>query len=160
MHDYARSLTLLPMARGVCYLVAIMDWTSRAVLSWRLATTPEVDSCVEALEETLARFGAPAIFNIARAQFTSEAFTDVLEGHKVDISRDGKGGFRDNVVVERLGRSVKYDEVYLKAYTSIPEARASLAKTFDFTNPERRHQGLDRQTPWQAYTTVSRDLAA
>ncbi len=153
--------TYIPMARGFCYLVAIMDWATRAVLSWRLATTLEADSCVEALEEALERFGAPQIFNTDQgSQFTSEAFTDVLKAHTIDISMDGKGCWRDNVFVERLWRSVKYEEVYLKAYESIPEARASLAKYFHFTNHERPHQALDRQTPWEAYTTASWDLAA
>ena len=152
--------TYIPMARGFCYLVAIMDWATRAVLSWRLATTLEADSCVEALEEALERFGAPQIFNTDQgSQFTSEAFTDVLKAHTIDISMDGKGCWRDNVFVERLWRSVKYEEVYLKAYESIPETRASLAKYFHFYNNERRHQALDRQTPWQAYT-ASWDLAA
>ena len=153
--------TYIPMARGFCYLVAIMDWATRAVLSWRLATTLEADSCVEALEEALERFGAPQIFNTDQgSQFTSEAFTDVLKAHTIDISMDGKGCWRDNVFVERLWRSVKYEEVYLKAYESLPEARASLAKYFDFTNHERPHQALDRRTPWEAYTTASWDLAA
>ena len=158
---WCSDVTYIPMARGFCYLVAIMDWATRAVLSWRLATTMEADSCVEALEEALGRFGAPQIFNTDQgAQFTSEAFTSCLKAHTIDISMDGKGCWRDNVFVERLWRSVKYEEVYLKAYTSISEARASLAKYFDFYNHERRHQALDRQTPWEAYTTASWDLAA
>ena len=153
--------TYIPMARGFCYLVAIMDWATRAVLSWRLATTLEADSCVEALEEALERFGAPQIFNTDQgSQFTSEAFTGVLKAHTIDISMDGKGCWRDNVFVERLWRSVKYEEVYLKAYESLPEARASLAKYFDFYNHERPHQALDRRTPWEAYTTGSWDRAA
>ena len=141
-----------------------MDWATRAVLSWRLATTLEADSCVEAPEETLERYGAPQVFNTdpqKGAQSTSDAFTDVLKAHTIDIGMDGKGCWRDNVFVERLWRSVKYEEVYLKAYESIPEARASLAKYFDFYNNERRHQALmDRQTPWQAYTWVSLGQAA
>ena len=153
--------TYIPMARGFCYLVAIMDWATRAVLSWRLATTLEADSCVEALEEAVARHGAPQIFNTDQgSQFTSEAFTGVLKAHTIDISMDGKGCWRDNVFVERLWRSVKYEEVYLKAYESLPEARASLAKYFDFYNHERPHQALDRRTPWEAYTPASWDLAA
>ena len=158
---WCSDVTYIPMARGFCYLVAIMDWATRAVLSWRLATTMEADSCVEALEEALGRFGAPQIFNTDQgAQFTSEAFTDCLKAHTIDISMDGKGCWRDNVFVERLWRSVKYEEVYLKAYESLPEARASLAKYFDFYNHERPHQALDRRTPWEAYTTASWDLAA
>ncbi|RCN56212.1 IS3 family transposase [Acidiferrobacter thiooxydans] len=158
---WCADVTYIPMARGFCYLVAIMDWATRAVLSWRLATTLEADSCVEALEEALELYGAPQIFNTDQgAQFTSEAFTDVLKAHTIDISMDGKGCWRDNVFVERLWRSVKYEEVYLKAYASIPEARASLAKYFHFYNHERPHQALDRRTPWEAYTTASWDLAA
>jgi putative transposase len=158
---WCADLTYIPMARGFCYLVAIMDWATRAVLSWRLSTTMEPDFCVEALEEALARHGTPEIFNTDQgAQFTSEAFTDVLKAHGIDISMDGKGRWRDNVFVERLWRSVKYEEVYLKAYESIPEARTSLAKYFHFYNHERRHQALDRRTPWEAYTTGFQDLAA
>ena len=136
--------TYIPMARGFCYLVAIMDWATRAVLSWRLATTMEADSCVEALEEAIARYGAPQIFNTDQgAQFTSEAFTDCLKAHTIDISMDGKGCWRDNVFVERLWRSVKYEEVYLKAYTSIHEARASLAKRNGRRRDRSRERDLD-----------------
>ena len=161
-HVWCTDITYIPMRHGFCYLIAIMDWATRAVLSWRLSTTMETDFCVEALEEAIARYGAPEIFNTDQgAQFTSEAFLSVLERHKIAISMDGKGRWRDNVFVERLWRSVKYEEVYLKAYESIPEARASLAKYFDFYNNDRRHQGLmDRQTPWQAYAGVSLGQAA
>lgn len=136
----------IPMQRGFGYLIAIMDWATRAVLSWRLSTTMETHFCVEALKEALERHGRPEIFNTDQgAQFTAPAFTDVLKDATIAISMDGKGCWRDNVFVERLWRSVKYEEVYLKAYESIPEARASLAKYFDFYNNERRHQALDRQ---------------
>ncbi len=109
-----------------------------------------------ALNEAIARFGTPEIFNTDQgAQFTSEAFLTVLEGKKIRISMDGKGRWRDNVFVERLWRSVKYEEVYLKAYDTVPEARASLAKYFAFYNHERGHQSLDRQTPWQVYTATT-----
>ena len=139
-----------------------MDWASRAVLSWRLSTTMEADFCIEALEEALAHYGAPEIFNTDQgAQFTSEAFLGVLERHRIAISMDGKGRWRDNVFVERLRYRVKYEEVYLKASLcaqgddSVTEARAFLAQDFDFYNNDRRHQALmDRQTPWQAYTGV------
>ena len=151
-HVWCTDVTYIPMRHGFCYLIAIMDWATRAVLSWRLSTTMEADFCVEALEEAIAHHGTPQIFNTDQgAQFTSEAFLGVLERQKIAISMDGKGRWRDNVFVERLWRSVKYEEVYLKAYESVPEARASLAKYFDFYNNERRHQALDRQTPWQAY---------
>jgi putative transposase len=150
---WAADITYIPMARGFLYLVAIVDWASRAVLSWRLSNTLEADFCVEALEEALARHGKPEIFNTDQgAQFTSESFLAVLEQNKIRISMDGKGRWRDNVFVERLWRSVKYEEVYLKAYETVHEARDSLAKYFNFYNHERGHQSLNRRTPWQVYT--------
>lgn len=158
---WCSDVTYVPMQRGFCHLVAIMDWATRAVLSWRLSLTPEPHACVEALEEALERHGTPEIFNTDQgAQFTSEAFTSVLQAHNVAISMDGKGRWRDNVFVERLWRSVKYEEIHLKAYESVPEARASLANYFHFYNHERRHQALNRQTPWQAYTAVPPGQAA
>lgn len=150
---WAADITYIPMARGFLYLVAIIDWASRAVLSWRLSNTLEADFCVEALNEAIERFGVPEIFNTDQgAQFTSESFLTVLERNQIRISMDGQGRWRDNVFVERLWRSVKYEEVYLKAYETVPEARTSLAKYFDFYNHERGHQSLNRQTPWQVYT--------
>jgi putative transposase len=152
-HVWAADITYIPMHRGFLYLVAIVDWASRAVLSWRLSTTMEADFCVEALTEAIERYGKPEIFNTDQgAQFTGEAFLSVLEEKKIRISMDGKGRWRDNVFVERLWRSVKYEEVYLRAYETVPEARSALAKYFDFYNHERRHQSLNRQTPWQVYT--------
>ena len=154
--------TYIPMARGFCYLVAIMDWATRAVLSWRLATTMEADSCVEALEEALGRFGAPQIFNTVkpRGAIHLRGLHGLPENPHDRYQHGWQGLLAGHVFVERLWRSVKYEEVYLKAYTSISEARASLAKYFAFYNYERRHQALDRQTPWEAYTTGSWDLAA
>jgi len=150
---WATDITYIPMARGFLYLVAIVDWASRAVLSWRLSNTLEADFCVEALNEAIERFGVPEIFNTDQgAQFTSESFLTVLEQHQIRISMDGQGRWRDNVFVERLWRSVKYEEVYLKAYETVHEARTGLAKYFDFYNHERGHQSLKRQTPWQVYT--------
>ncbi len=150
---WAADITYIPMARGFLYLVAIVDWASRAVLSWRLSNTMEADFCVEALNEAIERFGRPSIFNTDQgAQFTGEAFLGVLEQNKIRISMDGKGRWMDNVFVERLWRSVKYEEVYLKAYSTVHEARTSLAKYFDFYNHERGHQSLDKLTPWQVYT--------
>lgn len=150
---WAADITYIPMRRGFLYLVAIVDWASRAVLSFRLSTTLEADFCVEALNAAIARFGVPEIFNTDQgAQFTSESFLGVLEQHQVRLSMDGKGRWRDNVFVERLWRSVKYEEVYLKAYETVHEARTSLAKYFDFYNHERGHQSLNRQTPWLVYT--------
>ena len=150
---WATDITYIPMRRGFLYLVAIVDWASRAVLSWRLSTTMEADFCVAALEEAITRYGVPEIFNTDQgAQFTSEAFLGVLERNQIRISMDGKGRWRDNVFVERLWRSVKYEEVYLKAYETVHEARTSLANYFDFYNHERGHQSLNRQAPWQVYT--------
>jgi putative transposase len=139
------------MAKGFVYLVAIMDWYSRKVLSWRLSNTMESDFCVDALEEAIHRYGAPEIFNTDQgAQFTSEAFTGVLKAAEIKISMDGKGRWVDNVMVERLWRSVKYEEVYLRAYDSVSEARTRLGDYFRFYNSQRKHQSL-RKTPDQAY---------
>ena len=129
-----------------------MDWYSRKVLSWRLSNTLDAEPCVEALEEALAVYGAPEIFNTDQGcQFTSEDFTDVLKGAGVTISMDGKGRWMDNVFIERLWRSLKYEEVYLRAYDSVAEARERIGRYFRFYNSERRHQSLDRQTPDQLY---------
>ena len=149
---WATDITYIPMARGFVYLIAIVDWFSRRVLSWRLSITLETDFCVEALEEALMRFGRPDIFNTDQgSQFTSIAFTSVLLREKIAISMDGKGAWRDNVIVECLWRSVKYEEVYLHAYASVPEARASLGRYLTFYNSGRPHPSLDRRTPDQAY---------
>jgi len=149
---WATDLTYIPMAKGFVYLVAIMDWHSRKVLSWRLSNTMDSDFCVDALEEALGRYGRPEIFNTDQgAQFTSEAFTGVLKKAGVDISMDGKGRWVDNVFVERLWRSVKYEEVYLKAYETVAEARAGIGAYLKFYNSERRHQSMNRQTPDQVY---------
>ena len=149
---WATDITYVPMARGFVYLIAIVDWFSRRVLSWRLSITMETDFCVEALEEALTRFGTPEIFNTDQgSQFTSAAFTSVLLREKIAISMDGRGAWRDNVIVERLWRSVKYEEVYLHAYASVPEARTSLGRYLNFYNGSRPHSSLDRQTPDQAY---------
>jgi len=148
---YCADVTYIPMARGFVYLVAIMDWYSRKVLSWRLSNTMESDFCVDALEEAIGRYGAPEIFNTDQgAQFTSEAFTAVLKAAGSQISMDGKGRWMDNVFVERLWRSVKYEEVYLRAYESVTEARTRIGDYFRFYNSERKHQSLGK-TPDQAY---------
>ena len=149
---WAADLTYIPMAKGFVYLVAIMDWHSRRVLSWRVSNSMDSDFCVEALEEALGRYGSPEIFNTDQgSQFTSEAFTGVLKEANVDISMDGKGRWMDNVFVERLWRSVKDEEVYLKAYETVAEARAGIGTYLEFYNSERRHQGINRQTPDQVY---------
>ncbi len=149
---WATDITYIPMARGFVYLVAIVDWFSRRVLSWRVSITLEVDFCIEALEEALARFGKPDIFNTDQgSQFTSTDFTGVLKREEIAISMDGKGCWRDNVFVERLWRSVKYEEVYLHAYASVPEARAGIGRYFDFYNRVRPHSSLGCRTPDDIY---------
>ena len=154
---WCADVTYLPMARGFCYLVAIMDWHSRRVLSFRVSNTLDASSCVEALEEALCRYDAPEIMNTDQgSQFTSEAFTSLLHSRGVAISMDGRGRWMDNVFIERLWRSVKYEEVYLKGYESIPEARRELAAYFDFYNKRRRHQGLEDRTPEEVYWSTLR----
>jgi putative transposase len=149
---WATDICYVPMARGFVYVVAIMDWYSRKVLAWRVSNTMDADFCVEALEEAISGYGTPDIFNTDQgAQFTSEAFTGVLKAAGIRISMDGKGRWVDNVFVERLWRSLKYEEVYLKAYETVAEARLSIGNYFRFYNRERRHQSLDRQTPDQVY---------
>src|ERR1700704_5808674 len=151
---WAMDLTYIPMARGFVYLAAVVDWFSRRVLAWRLSITMEAEFCIEALEEALARHGRPEIFNSDQgSQFTSTSFTDVLLKAGIAISMDGKGSWRDNVFVERLWRSVKYEEVYLRAYDSVAEARTSIGRYLDFYNGRRPHSSLDRRTPDQAYFT-------
>ncbi|MEW6552629.1 MAG: IS3 family transposase [Campylobacterota bacterium] len=149
---WAADITYIPMARGFCYLVAIMDWASRKVMAWRLSNTLDTSFCVEALYEALARYGTPEIFNTDQgSQFTSDAFTGILESHNIAISMDGKGRWLDNAFIERLWWSVKYQDVYLKAYSSIAEARKGLSVYFEFYNSKRRHQSLDRRTPDEVY---------
>ena len=149
---WAADITYIPMARGFCYLVAIMDWASRKVLAWRLSNTLDASFCVEALQEALARFGTPEIFNTDQgSQFTSDAFIGILESHNINISMDGKGRWMYNVFIERLWWSVKYQDVYLKAYSSIAEVRKGLRDYFEFYNSQRRHQSLDRRTPDDVY---------
>ena len=151
-HVWAADITYIPMARGFCYLVAIMDWASRMVLSWRLSNTLDSAFCVDALEETIARYGCPDIFNTDQgSQFTSDAFTDTLRSHSISISMDGTGRWMDNVFIERLWKSVKYEDVYLKAYSSMTEARKGLAVYFKFYNEKRWHNNFDRKTPAVVY---------
>ena len=149
---WAMDITYIPMARGFVYLAAVLDWFSRRVLSWRVSITMEADFCVAALEEALARHGRPGIFNTDQgSQFTGAAFTGVLIKNDIAISMDGKGAWRDNVFVERLWRSVKYEEVYLHAYDSVSDARASIGHYLDLYNRRRPHSSRDDQTPDQAY---------
>ena len=149
---WAMDITYVPMARGFVYLAAVVDWFSRRVLSWRLSITMEAAFCVEALDEALARHGRPEIFNTDQgSQFTGHDFTGVLLKAGIAISMDGKGSWRDNVFVERLWRSIKYEEVYLRAYNTVGDARASIGRYLVFYNGRRPHSSLDRQTPDQAY---------
>jgi putative transposase len=148
---WAADITYIPMARGFLYLMAIIDWYSRYVLSWRLSNTLDAGFCVEALEEALGK-GRPDIFNTDQgAQFTSETFTGLLEQHGVKISMDGKGSYNDNLFIERLWRTVKYEEVYLKAYQDGRDARISLGNYFRFYNAERPHQSHGYRTPAEVY---------
>lgn len=148
---WAADITYIPLARGFLYLVAIMDWYSRYVLAWRLSNTMDVDFCVVALEEALSQ-GRPEIFNTDQgSQFTSEAFTGLLLEHGIQVSMDGKGRCMDNVFVERLWRSIKYEEVYLKAYQNGSEARAGIGEYLHLYNHERPHQALGYQTPRQVF---------
>jgi putative transposase len=151
-HVWATDITYLPMERGFVFLCAILDWATRKVLAWRISTTLTSDFCVTALEEALARYGVPEIFNTDQgAQFTSAAFLDVLRNHRIEISMDGKGCWRDNVFVERLWRSVKYEEVYLHAYETVSEVRAGLTRYFTFFNSRRPHTALGGLTPDVVY---------
>jgi putative transposase len=152
---WAMDITYIPMARGFVYLAVVLDWFSRRVLSWRVSITMEAAFCIETLEDALARHGKPEIFNTDQgSQFTGAAFTGVLIKNVIAISMDGKGAWRDNVFVERLWRSVKYEEVYLRAYDSVSEARTSIGRYLDFYNGRRPHQSLDGATPDQAYCRV------
>jgi putative transposase len=158
---WAMDITYIPMARGFVYLAAVVDWFSRRVLAWRLSITIEAEFCIEALDEALARHGRPDIFNTDQgSQFTSANFTGVLLKAGIAISMDGKGSWRDNVFVERLWRSVKYEEVYLKAYDTVSEARVSIGCYFGFYNTRRPHSSLERQTPDQAYFKWLPQIAA
>jgi putative transposase len=149
---WAMDITYIPMARGFVYLAAVVDWFSRRVLAWRLSITMDTAFCIEAVEEALAKYGRPEIFNTDQgSQFTSQAFTGLLAANDIKISMDGKGAWRDNVFVERIWRSVKYEEVYLHAYENVPEARASIGRYLTFYNAKRPHSSLDRQTPDKAY---------
>jgi putative transposase len=149
---WAMDITYIPMARGFVYLAVVLDWFSRRVLSWRVSNTMEAAFCVETLQDALAKHGKPEVSNTDQgSQFTGAAFTGVLTENGIAISMDGKGAWRDNVFVERLWRSIKYEEVYLKAYDSVGEARASIGRYLNFYNSQRPHSSLDGMTPDQAY---------
>ena len=147
-------MTYIPMAHGFMYLVVIMDWYSRYVLAWKLSNTLDADFCVEALEEAL-RKGSPDVFNTDQgSQFTGKAFTGLLEQHGIKISMDGKGSYRDNLFIERLWRTVKYEEVYLKAYQNGKDARIGISAYFRFYNMARPHQALGYRTPGDVFTSI------
>ena len=149
---WAMDITYIPMARGFVYLAAVLDWYSRRVLSWKLSTTMDMHFCLDAVEEAIANHGKPEIMNTDQgSQFTSQPFTDLLKENDIRISMDGKGAWRDNVFIERLWRSVKYEEVYLHAYETVSMARAGLKRYFRFYNSRRPHSGLDQKTPDQVY---------
>jgi len=153
---WAMDITYIPMRKGFVYLAAVVDWYSRKVLSHRVSITMETDFCIEAVEEAIERYGAPDIFNTDQgSQFTSSAFTGLLKQNGIRISMDGKGAWRDNVFVERLWKSVKYEEVYLTAYNTVSEAKAGLTRYFTFYNTRRPHSRLDRMTPEQFYFNSS-----
>jgi len=152
---WAADITYIPMARGFLYLVAVMDWVSRYVLAWRLSNLLDASFCIEALEDALSQ-GRPEIFNTDQGgQFTDDDFTGVLRAHRVAISMDGRGRFADNIFVERLWRSLKYEEVYLKAYESVAEARHGIAVYFEFYNHQRLHQSLGYRTPRQVFAEAA-----
>ena len=145
-------ITYITMARGFIYLAAVLDWFTRRVLAWRVSITLEADFCIEAVEEALAKHGTPEIFNTDQgSQFTSTDFIKVLAAREIKISMDGKGAWRDNVFIERLWRSIKYEEIYLRAYASVSEARAGIGRYLTFYNSRRPHSSLDGRNPDQAY---------
>lgn len=151
-HVWAADITYIPMRRGFVYLCAILDWGSRRVLAWRLSNTLTTDFCLEAVREAITRYGRPAIFNTDQGcQFTSQEFTGLLKDHGIQISMDGTGRWRDNVFVERLWKSIKYEEVYLHAYETVGAAHQGLERYLMFSNQTRPHQALDGQTPDQVY---------
>jgi putative transposase len=154
---WCSDVTYIPMAKGFLYLVVVMDWVSRAVLAWRLSNTLGAEFCVEALEQALSQDGRPEVFNTDQgSQFTSDDFTDTLKRHAITISMDGKGRYMDNIFVERLWRSLKYEEVYLNAYATVAEAKTGIGAWFGFYNEERQHQSLGYRTPRQAYEAECR----
>lgn len=149
---WAMDITYIPMKRGYVYLTAVVDWFTRRVLSWRLSITLETAFCIEAVEEAMVKYGKPDIFNTDQgSQFTSISFIKMLREADIKISMDGKGAWRDNVFVERLWRTIKYEEVYLKAYEDVPQARREIGKYIDFYNTKRPHSSLDGRTPDQVY---------
>ena len=157
---WAADITYIPMSRGFMYLVAVMDWHSRKVLSWRVSNTMEADLCVEAVQEAIQRYGTPEIFNTDQgAQFTSDAFTGVLKEHGISISMDGRRRVQDNIFIERLWWTTKYHYLYLRAFETGAELRKGLRSWFSFYNRERSHQSLDNATPDEVYFDLPHPLA-
>jgi putative transposase len=151
-HVWCADITYIPMRQGFLYLFAVLDWSTRKVLAWRLSNSLTTDFCVDAVEDAIARHGLPEIFNTDQgSQFTAADFVALLKGHEIQISMDGKGAWRDNVFVERFWRSIKYEEVYLRAYESASEAKASLGRYIAFYNEQRPHSSLDGLTPDAVY---------
>lgn len=149
---WAMDITYIPMARGFIYLAAVLDWATRRVLAWRVSNSLTTDFCIEAVEDAIDRYGVPEMFNTDQgSQFTSGDFVGLLQQHNIRISMDGKGCWRDNVIVERFWRSIKYEEVYLHAYDSVSAAKAGIARYISFYNSRRPHTALDRQTPDTVY---------
>jgi putative transposase len=161
-HVWAMDITYVPMARGFVYLAAVMDWASRRVLAWRVSISMSTDFCIEALQEALTRYGPPEIFNTDQgSQFTSIEFTEVLKAHHIAISMDGRGCWRDNVFVERLWKTIKYEEIYLHAYNSVSDARACIGKYLSFYNQRRPHSEHTGETPDNMYfSTIELQQAA
>jgi len=151
-HVWAMDITYVPMARGFVYLAAVIDWASRRVLAWRVSISMSTDFCIDALDEAFARYDTPEIFNTDQgSQFTSAEFTQVLKDHNIQISMDGKGCWRDNVFVERLWKTIKYEEIYLHAYDTVSDARAGIGKHFMFYNQRRPHTQHGGETPNAMY---------
>jgi putative transposase len=160
-HVWAMDITYLPMSRGFVYLAVVLDWATRRILSWRLSNSMTADFCVEALEEAVVRYGSPEIMNTDQgSQFTSSEFIGTLQANGIAISMDGKGCWRDNVFVERLWKSIKYEEVYLRAYETVSEAKQHLGRYVTFYNERRPHSSLDGRTPDHVYFTSLPPLAA
>jgi putative transposase len=152
---WCADITYIPMAHGWVYLVAVMDWYSRRVLAWRLSITMETDFCVEALKETMDRFGKPEIFNTDQGvQFTAAAFIEQLQAQGIQVSMDGRGRFLDNIFIERLWRSLKYEEVFTKAYASVADARLGISNWINFYNDERKHQALSYRTSSEIFAAT------
>src|SRR5450830_1128581 len=151
-HVWAADITYIPMRRGFVYLFAVMDWASRRVLAWRLSNTLTTDFCIEAVQEAITHYGKPDIFNTDQgSQFTSQEFTQLLKDNGIAISMDGRGCWRDNVFVERLWKSIKYEEVYLHAYETVSAARSGIGRYLEFYNKRRPHSALDASTPDEFY---------